>query len=311
MLDLLIIGAGPAGLAAAIYGKRAGLNLVVTEGKGVGGQVLYTYEVDNYPGLPGQSGQELVDKMKDHADGLDVEFVGKQVKTLEKTPDGFLAKGRNWEAEAKAVLVATGAEHRKLGCPGEEENAGRGVSYCATCDGAFYKEKTVAVVGGGDVALEDAIYLARACKKVYVILRRDAFRGSRHLQEQLMALSNVEVLYNREVKCIQGGDSKPNGFAGIKGLELIPTGAGDGAPIEQLKADGVFIAVGIEPVGHLLKDFEVLGPDGYALAGENGATKVPGLYVAGDIRKKPLRQIITAVADGANAATAISEYIAT
>lgn len=300
MYDLIIIGSGPAGLSAAVYAKRAGLNTVVLEKDPMsGGQVLTTYEVDNYLGMPGINGFDMGMQFRAHADKLGVEFKETEVTGIEDLGSSKLVKTEIGDMETKAVLVATGARHAHLQVPGEEELSGMGVSYCATCDGAFFRNKTVAVVGGGDVALEDAIYLARFCSKVYLIHRRDELRGARVLQEELAALPNVEVLYSHTVSEIQGEEQ-------VEGLLLKDVKSGEE---KVLPVNGIFIAVGIHPVSELLKGMAEQDEQGYVLAGEDGKTSVEGIYVAGDIRKKPLRQIITAVADGANAAVSAGQYI--
>lgn len=300
MYDLIIVGSGPAGLSAAIYGKRAGLNLLVVERSPMsGGQVLTTYEVDNYLGMPGMNGFDMGMAFRAHADKLQVEFREAEVQSIEDKGSSKVLRTSEEELETKAVLVATGAQHAHLKVPGEEELSGMGVSYCATCDGAFFRNKTVAVVGGGDVALEDAIYLARTSAKVYVIHRRDEFRGAKILQEELLALPNVEVLYSHRVLEIKGQDH-------VEGLLLEDIKAG---AQKELAVNGVFVAVGIHPTSQLLKGMVDMDEQGYVLAGEDGKTSVEGIYVAGDIRKKPLRQIVTAVADGANGAMAAGQYI--
>ena len=299
MYDLIIIGSGPAGLSAAIYAKRAGLELLVLEKAPMsGGQVLNTYEVDNYLGMTGMNAFELGMKFREHADKLGIDFQEVQVRSL-TVRDGVKVIGTDdGELEAKTVILATGAVHAHLGVPGEEELAGVGVSYCATCDGAFFRGKTVAVAGGGDVALEDAIYLARFCKKVYLIHRRDEFRGARVLQEELKKLENVEILYSCTVEEIRGGECVESLLVrNVKTEEL-----------SELQADGIFVAVGIRPSTELVRELAECDEAGYVLAGEDCATNIPGLYAAGDVRKKPVRQIITAVADGANAAVAAGAF---
>lgn len=302
MYDLIIIGSGPAGLSAAVYGKRAGLNLLVIEKSGMsGGQVLTTYEVDNYLGMPEANGFEMGQQFRAHADKLGVEFceeIVEKVETNEKAKTVVTDKNRY---ETKAVLIATGASHAKLGVPGEEEFAGAGVSYCATCDGAFFRNRIVAVVGGGDVAAEDAIFLARACKKVYLIHRREELRAAKILQENLWELPNVEVLWNHVVTFIEGDER-------VEKINLRNTK--DGTE-KEIAADGIFIAVGIHPNTEVFTDLVEMDEAGYLCAGENGMTNVPGIYAAGDVRTKRLRQIITAVADGANAVTAVQDYLIT
>lgn len=299
MYDLIIIGSGPAGLSAAVYGKRAGLKLLVIEEKPMsGGQILNTYEVDNYLGMPGVGGFQMGQEFRKHADKFGVEFREAPVTSVEDLGDWKLVHAGDEILKTRTVIVATGAEHAHLGVPGEEELSGMGVSYCATCDGAFFKKRTVAVVGGGDVAIEDAIYLARFCEKVYLIHRRDELRGANILQEELKALENVEILYSHTVKAIQGEDM-------VESLLLQDVKTGQE---KELSAAGVFIAVGIHPNTELLKNLVEMDKAGYVIAGEDGATGRPGLYVAGDIRKKLMRQIITAVADGANAAVSAGVY---
>ena len=299
IFDTVIIGSGPAGLAAAIYAERAELKAIVIEKNVVsGGQVLTTYEVDNYPGSRGIGGFDLGMKFREHADGLGATFVEDEVLKIEA--DGEIKKVicENDTYETKTVIIATGASHRKLGVPGEEELAGLGVSYCATCDGAFFKNKITAVVGGGDVALEDAIFLARLCKKVYLIHRRDELRGAKSLQKKLFSLDNVEMVWDSVVDEIKGSDHVESvSVSNVKTKEK-----------KDLQVDGVFIAVGISPN---TQGFEGLArmENGYFVAGEDCATSVPGIFAAGDVRTKQLRQIVTAVSDGANAVTSVERYL--
>ena len=302
MRDLIIIGSGPAGLSAAVYGKRAGLDLLVMEMAPMsGGQVLNTYEVDNYLGMPGINGFDMGMQFREHVDKLSVEFVDAEVTSLEVRDTCKCIRLHTTEGEfdARTIILATGAGHAHLGVPGEEAFSGKGVSYCATCDGAFYRGKTVAVVGGGDVALEDAIYLSRFCEKVYLIHRRDEFRGARILQEELLSKENVEILYSHTVQEIVGDDQ-------VTGVMLKDVKADKE---RHLPLDGVFIAIGIIPNTGLVESL-VECDKGYVIAGEDCVTSMQGIFVAGDARKKPLRQIITAVADGANAVASISAYLA-
>lgn len=299
MYDLIIIGSGPAGLSAAVYGKRAGLNLLVLESAPMsGGQVLNTYEVDNYLGMPGMNGFDMGMQFRAHADKLRVEFREAEVTGIKDKGQSKSVITGDGELEAKAVILATGAVHAHLEVPGEEELSGMGVSYCATCDGAFFKGRTVAVVGGGDVALEDAIYLARTCEKVYLIHRRDELRGAMVLQEEMKKLSNVEILYSCTVEEIQGESA-------VENLRIKNVKTGE---VSDLNVSGVFVAVGIRPNTDLVRECLKLDEGGYIPAGEDCATEVPGLFAAGDVRKKPIRQIITAVADGANAAVAAGAF---
>lgn len=301
MKDIMIIGSGPAGLSAAIYAKRAGLDAAVLEKAPMsGGQVLTTYEVDNYPGLPGIGGFELGMKFREHADRMQVEFIEEEVEQIEDAGDYKKVITTQGEHEARTVLLATGAVHAKLGIPGEDELAGMGVSYCATCDGAFFRKKITAVIGGGDVAVEDAIFLSRMCEKVYLIHRRDELRAAKSLQKELFELPNVEVLWNSLPEAILGSEQ-------VEGLRITERVTGK---TQELNVSGVFVAVGILPNTDYCSGLVEMDEKGYVLAGEDCCTSRKGIYAAGDIRKKPLRQILTAAADGANAITSIQGYLA-
>ncbi|MDR0948116.1 MAG: FAD-dependent oxidoreductase [Lachnospiraceae bacterium] len=300
MRDLVIIGSGPAGLSAAVYGKRAGLDLLVIEKNPMsGGQVLNTYEVDNYLGLPGTNGFEMGMKFREHADRLEVPFLEAAVTAISQKEQHHIVHTNEGDFETKTILIATGADHAKLGVSGETQFAGMGVSYCATCDGAFYRGKTAAVVGGGDTALEDAIYLARFCQSVLLIHRRSELRGARILQEELEKLSNVRILYDRIVLQINGTETVDRLL-----LQNVKT-----AEEETVSTNGVFIAVGIRPQSDLFLSTVAADASGYLIAGEDGVSRTPGIFVAGDVRTKPLRQIVTAVSDGANAIRSINEYL--
>lgn len=298
--DVIILGSGPAGLSAAIYAQRAKLNTLVVEAKPLsGGQILDTYEVDNYPGMQGVSGFEMGMKFRAHADALGVNFYIAQVQEVRVSGDVKEIITDQDTLKAKSVILAMGANHRKLGVPGEEELGGMGVSYCATCDGAFFKGKTVAVVGGGDVALEDALFLARGCQRVYLIHRRDEFRGAKILQEQVQKAENIQVIWNGEVKSIQG-EGKVEKIIVHNNIEETE---------EELEVQGVFIAVGIQPNSEVIKGVVELDGQGYVKAAEDTVTSQPGIFAAGDIRTKQLRQVITAAADGANAVTSVERYL--
>ena len=307
MYDLIIVGSGPAGLSAAVYAKRAGLKMIIIEKNPVsGGQIIDTYEVDNYLGIPGVNGFDLGMKFREHADKLGAEFVDATVSAIEVVEAGSDTKAPvykvvtdNGEFESNTVILATGAHHSKLEISGEEEFIGKGVSYCATCDGAFYRGKVTAVNGGGDVAVEDAIFLSRFCSKVYLIHRRDELRATKILQEELFGLENVEVIWDSVVKEIKG-EEKVNQLV----IENVKT-----KEVSNVDVDGIFVAIGIRPSTDLVDGFVELDGQGYVVAGEDGATSVPGIFVAGDSRKKRLRQIVTAVADGANAVTAVQDFL--
>lgn len=301
MYDTIVIGSGPAGLAAAIYGTRAKLKMLVLEQNYMsGGQVTDTYEVDNYPGLPGISGIDLGLKMREHAEKLGTEFIRTKALKIEADDEGaWIVAGEKETYHTKTVILATGAHHRKLQVPGEDSLAGMGVSYCATCDGAFYKGSDVAVVGGGDVAVEDAIFLARGCSKVYVIHRREELRAAKILQEKLFSLPNVEIVWNSVVESIEGEDQ-------VEALQI--SNKKDGSR-KALNVDGVFVAVGTIPDAQLVDGLVELDEGGYVVADETGVTSAPGIFVAGDVRTKQLRQIITAAGDGANAITSVERYL--
>lgn len=299
--DLIIIGSGPAGLCAAIYAQRAKLSCITIERNYMsGGQVINTYEVDNYPGLPGINGFDMAQQFRAHAEKLGAEFVEDEVEKIELLKDDvkkIVTEGNCFYT--KSIIIATGAKHRTLSVRGEEELSGMGVSYCATCDGAFFKNKTVAVVGGGDVAVEDAIFLARACEKVYLIHRRDELRAAKVLQEAALAEEKIIPIWNSVVTEITGEDK-------VESIKLQNTSTNEE---QELSVDGVFVAVGILPNTELFQGILALDENGYIQAGEDGKTSVPGIFAAGDVRTKPLRQIITAASDGANAVTSVQEYL--
>lgn len=296
MVDIIIVGSGPAGMSAAVYGKRAGLSVLVIEKVYYGtGQVAESSHVDNYLGIPGINGYELGEKFRSHAEGLGVEFKDGEVIRFEKAADRWYVHLKNGETlESKTVVYAAGAAHRHLGVPGEEEFSGKGVSYCATCDGAFFKGKDVAVVGGGNTAMDDAIYLADICNKVYLVHRRDVFRGDATTLTKLKETENIELVVPAKVQEVKGGQV-------VTALQLE-----DG---RSLEVSGVFVAVGMQPATSMLQGIVLMDDNGYIIADETGKTSAAGFFAAGDVRTKELRQIITAVADGANAATSAERYI--
>ena len=300
MYDIIIIGSGPAGLSAAIYAQRACLDTIVIEKNGIsGGQVLNTWEVDNYPGFPGVTGFELSRQFREHANKLGARVVQDEVVQVELSGNVKKVVCEEETYEARCVILASGAHHRTLEVPGEEELRGAGVSYCATCDGAFFRGRTVAVVGGGDAALEDAIFLARMCEKVYIVHRRDKLRGAKRLQERLQALENIESVWNSETVAIEGD-------AQVEALRLRQTKTGEE---RRLDVEGVFIAVGIAPESELYAGQLELDEQGYIRADESGQTSVPGVFAAGDVRTKALRQILTAASDGANCVASAERYL--
>lgn len=325
MRDLVIVGSGPAGLSAAVYAKRAMMDVVVLEKEAFsGGQIVNTEQVDNYLGLPGISGFDMGMKFREHVDTFGVEFDDREVTAIEDHGDHkkvSLEDGRS--IETKAVLIATGAKHRKLGVPGEEEFTGAGVSYCATCDGAFFKNKEVAVVGGGNIALEDALYLSKMCSKVHLIHRRAEFRGEKILGAQVLETENIEFHPFAQVTEIGGTPGKLELKVAVK----TPTAAGGqadaGANVNAsseetsafgshdftLPVAGVFIAIGTSPITDFLGDVVELDDAGYVAAGETGQSSTPGIFAAGDVRTKAVRQVATAVGDGAAVIHYVEEYL--
>lgn len=298
--DLAILGAGPAGICAAIYATRGKLNTLWLEKKFVqGGQIVDTYEVDNYPGLPGITGLDLGEAMVKHAEKLGIKPKREPVLSIEEENGLKVIRTKKNRYMAKAVILACGAAHRQLGIPGEEELSGMGVSYCATCDGAFFQDGTVAVVGGGNVAVEDAILLSRTCKKVYLVHRRDELRADKVLQDKLFKCANVEMVW----------DSVPTVIEGTDKVEDIKVHNVKTDEEKTIAVDGVFIAVGILPNTEKFKGLVDLDESGYIIAGEDGVTSTPGIFAAGDIRTKNLRQVVTAVADGANAVASVQRYL--
>ncbi|MCI8326847.1 MAG: thioredoxin-disulfide reductase [Lachnospiraceae bacterium] len=300
LYDVIIIGSGPAGLSAAIYAKRAKLETLVLEKAPMsGGQILNTYEVDNYPGIPGIGGFDLGTKFRTHADTMECEFVTAEVQKIEERERKKIVVTDTGNFETKTVIIASGASYKKLGVPGEEEFLGMGVSYCATCDGAFFRDKITAVVGGGDVALEDALFLSRVCEKVYLIHRRDEFRGAKILQERVQETENIEILWDTVVEQIRGGDQVENILVYNKKEESK----------KELTVNGIFIAVGISPNTEVFQGIVAMDEGGYIIAGEDGVTDIPGIFAAGDLRTKQLRQVVTAASDGANAVTSLEHYL--
>lgn len=299
MYDVMILGSGPAGLSAAVYASRAGLSFSVIEKEYMGtGQIAYTEQVDNYLGYYGIDGFSLGEKFREHAEALGTEFIEGEVTELSRTDSGWkvvLSDGNS--VESKTVIYALGASPRKLGIVGEEEFAGRGVSYCALCDGAFFEGRTVAVIGGGDTALGDALYLSKTSGKVYIIHRRSEFRASASLVKKAEETVNIEFVLEAVLSEITGDDS-------ITGIKLVQKGAE-----KTLSIDGVFVAVGSLPNTSLLSGTAELDDRGYVIADESCITSAEGLFAAGDVRTKAVRQVITAAADGANAVISALEYI--
>jgi len=299
ILDVVIIGAGPGGLSAAIYAKRAMLNFVVIEKFLPGGGIANTFELENYLGLGKISGMEMADLMMKHIELLDIEIQTEEVKSLDLNQDIKEIKTNKHLYRSKNVVIATGASYKKLGCRGENRLLGRGVSNCATCDGFLYKDKTVLVVGGGDVAVEDAIYLARIAKKVYLVHRRDQLRAVKSLQDRVFKIDNVEILWHHELKEIQGEDfvEKALVYNNQTNKETL------------LDVNGIFIAVGYQPNINFLGEDIDFTDHGWIITNERCETNIKGVYAVGDIRDTFLKQVATAVSDGAIAISDLSKDI--
>ncbi len=294
MTDLIILGAGTAGLSAAIYAVRAGLSLRLLETSLPGGQILNSPDVDNYPGIPSISGFDFVQNLTAHAAGLGVEPEFTAVSRADLAGEIKRIRTGREVLESRAVILATGASHRSLGCPGEAELRGKGVSYCATCDGAFFRGKDVAVVGGGNTALEDALFLANLCRRVYLIHRREEFRAQQAAVNAVRSRENIQLVLGEQVERISGD----------RLVSAVTLKSG-----RELPVSGVFIAVGLAPNTALFEGQLDLD-NGYIRAGEDCHTSLPGVFAAGDVRTKPLRQLITAAADGAVAAVEAGKYLA-
>lgn len=291
MFDIAIIGAGPAGMSAAIYARRAGLSVAVFEGEMCGGQMILTPEVENYPGITKTSGAELSFSMREQMLALGAQLIESPV-TMVKKQDGFTVTADK-EYTAKTLIIANGAKRRKLGIPGEEQFTGRGVSYCAVCDGMFFKGKTVAVIGGGNTALEDALYLAGICEKVYLVHRRNEFRAQKHLVDKVKTTENIEIVT----------PANPSEIRGEMRVTALMLDNG-----KTLEVSAVFVAIGLLPENELFADLVTL-ENGYVKAGDDTHTSCDGIFAAGDTRTKMLRQIVTAAADGAVAATEAEKFL--
>ena len=301
MYDILIIGGGPAGLTAAIYGLRAGKSVLVIEKGGFGGQIAFSPKVENIPGFAVISGAEFADKLTEQALGLGADVEMEKVTSLEKTAEGFIAKTEEGsEFAGRAVVLALGVKHRVLGLPGEEELIGNGISFCAVCDGAFYAGQEVAMIGGGNSALQEALLLSEVCKKVTVVQNLPTFTGEKRLADALMEKENVTAIFSTVVS----GYKTENGA--LVGLELKSEETG---AVSAITVDGAFLAVGLQPENDPFAELAGLNDWGYFDSAEDCRTKTPGLFVAGDCRSKRIRQVVTASADGAIAALAACRYL--
>ena len=299
MFDLIIVGAGTAGLSAAIYGVRAGKSVLVLEGAAYGGQIINTPEIENYPGIKKISGFEFATNLYNQAKELGAEIRFEKVLSVQEKNGHKIVVTKDKEYEAKAVILATGAKNRNLGIEKEQELVGKGVSYCATCDGMFYRGKVVAVNGGGNTAVEDATFLSEYVEKVYVIHRRDSFRADKAEVDRLVAKKNVELVLNSTIKALESDAS------GLTGILVVDK---DGKE-RRIQVDGLFVAIGQAPDNEAFRNEVDLDSKGYISAGEDCSTKTAGIFTAGDCRTKAVRQLATAASDGAGAALAAVNYI--
>lgn len=292
--DILIIGAGPAGLSAAGYAARLGYKTIAIDALSPGGQLLYIDRIENYPGSSAVSGYELAETMEKQAVSFGAEVLFTEALSIKKEGNAFITSTSDGDIRSKAVIYAAGAHHRKLGCPGEEEYQAKGVSYCATCDGPFFKGGRIAVIGGGDTALTDALYLAKLASDVWIIHRRTEFRGQKLLEDRVRATGNIHLELGKTVSSINGDGRKVTSLTLSDGTEL--------------EADAAFIFVGMEPNTSILDGVAELD-HGFVRTDERMRTSLPGLFAAGDVRTTSFRQVVTAAGDGAMAAHAADEYI--
>jgi len=299
MYDVIVVGGGPAGLTAALYAARAGKDVLVLEGEATGGQINYSPRVDNYPGLPGMSGNQFGETLTQQALDQGVHIRNEQVTALRTQGEKVELTTDQGRYTGLALVLATGVTHRKLGLAGEDELIGAGVSYCAVCDGAFYHDRPVAVVGGGDAALQEALFLSNCCSHVTVVHRRDLFRGESRLVQELRERNNVEFLLSHRVEKLRRNEE---GLTGVQVMDL-KTGLA-----RELEVEGLFVAVGQEPRNKLFTNLIMTDDSGYFLAGEDCSTSLPGVFAAGDCRVKTVRQLTTAVGDGAVAGLSASHY---
>ena len=293
--DVIVIGAGPAGMSAAGYAARAGHDVLLLDAAAPGGQLMFIDQIENYPGFESISGFALAEKMESQATSFGVEVEYGEVTSVKRSDGGFIVSTGDGDVLARAVILAMGARHRHLEVPGEEEYSGRGVSYCATCDGPFFKGRRVVVVGGGDTALTDAVYLSRLCSSVKVVHRRNEFRAQKAIQDKMRACANIQTVTPHTVKEILGDGEK------VTGVVLD-----DGSLIET---DGIFIFTGILPNSQIVKDLVELDEAGFVRTDSMMRTSLEGVYAVGDLRTTPFRQVVTAAGDGAVAAHMADEYL--
>ncbi len=298
--DVIIAGAGPAGMTAAVYASRANLETLMIERGIPGGQMANTEEVENFPGFDYILGPDLSNKMFEHAKKFGAEYAYGDIKEVVDEGDVKIVKVGNKEYKTKTLIISTGAEHKKLGIPGEEELSGRGVSYCAVCDGAFFRDKDLVVIGGGDSAVEEGIYLTKFARKVTIIHRRDELRAQKIIQTRAFNNEKIEFIWDTEAKTINGPDGK------VSSVTLKNRNTGEEY---DFPTDGVFIYIGMFPLSDPFKSLGITNEEGYIVTNENMETRIPGIYAAGDVREKKLRQIVTATGDGSIAAEEAQAYI--
>ncbi|MFD3201986.1 thioredoxin-disulfide reductase [Bacillus sp. LR_5] len=298
--DVIIIGAGPAGMTAAVYTSRANLSTLMIERGIPGGQMANTEDVENYPGFESILGPELSNKMFEHAKKFGAEYAYGDIKEVIDGKEYKVVKAGSKEYKARAVIIAAGAEYKKIGVPGEKELGGRGVSYCAVCDGAFFKGKELVVVGGGDSAVEEGVYLTRFASKVTIVHRRDKLRAQSILQARAFDNEKVDFLWNKTVKKIHEENGK------VGNVTLVDTVTGEES---EFKTDGVFIYIGMLPLSKPFENLGITNEEGYIETNDRMETKVEGIFAAGDIREKSLRQIVTATGDGSIAAQSVQHYV--
>lgn len=298
--DVVIIGAGPAGMTVAVYASRANLSTIMIERGIPGGQMANTEEVENYPGFETILGPELSTKMFEHAKKFGAEYAYGDVSEIIDGEEYKIIKAGAKEYKTRSIIITTGAEYKKMGVPGEKELGGRGVSYCAVCDGAFFKQKNLVVVGGGDSAVEEGVYLTRFADKVTIVHRRDKLRAQKILQDRAFANEKIDFIWNHTVKQINEKDGK------VGSVTLVSTV--DGSE-QEFAADGVFVYIGMVPLTQPFKDLGIVNEHGYIVTNDKMETSVKGIFAAGDVREKMLRQIVTATGDGSIAAQSVQSYV--
>ncbi len=298
--DVIIAGAGPAGMTAAVYTSRANLSTLMLERGIPGGQMANTEEIENYPGFETILGPDLSTKMFDHAKKFGAEYAYGDIKEVIDGKEYKTVTAGSKQYKTRALIIATGAEYKKMGVPGEQEMTGRGVSYCAVCDGAFFKQKNLFVIGGGDSAVEEGVYLTRFADKVTIVHRRDELRAQKILQQRAFNNEKIDFIWKHTLKSINEKDGK------VGSLTLVSTETGEE---QELKTDGVFIYIGMNPLSKPFENLGITNENGYIVTNEKMETAVPGIFAAGDIRDKTLRQVVTATGDGSIAASSVQHYI--